>query len=452
MNKKKTILLLIVFLVIGIIIISVLLILLKSPSSLEEIQQDVLVNEKSLDDTVEVKDYFIIKNAIEKFYSNCAKLDADENDIVQYATKLSKQEWNKNKDALIEEEQKQAADVILAILDSSYINEFDINKQNIKEKFNLRNDVKVFLEKVTKISMSNSEDVISYLTSGYYVDIEESKSINFELVVNLNTLNNAYSILTEEYLKKHEYTNINKNLSFKIDNNGYNVFEDKEIEDKDIATEFFYNYKYNMLYNNEKAYSMLETSYKDKRFENLQNYKEYINDNYNNLENSVLTKYQIEENENGKKYICLDNFENYYIFNVKNIMDYDLMLDTYTIESEKFRTEYNNGSNQKKVQLNIDKFIKMINNKDYSYAYDVLDENFKNNYFKTEENFEKYIKNNFLEFSNINFEKFTQEGEIFIYQIVLSDKTSKSDKKLRMNVIMKLEEGTGFIMSFGATN
>lgn len=452
MNKKKIILFLIVFFVISIIIISVLLILLKSPSSLEKMKQDALVNKISIDDTVEIKDYFIIKNAIEKFYSNCVKLNTDENDIIQYTTRLSRQEWNKNKDALIEEEQKKAAEVILAILDSSYINEFNINKENIKGKFNLKNDVKIFLEKVTKISIYNSEDVISYLTSGYYIDIKESKIINFELVVNLNTLNNTYSILTEEYLKKHGYESLNKNIFFKIDNNGYNVFDNKEIEDNQVVSEYFYNYKYNMLYNSQKGYSILEKSYKDKRFGSLENYKKYINDNYNSLENSILTKYQIEENENGKKYICLDNFGNYYIFNVKKIMDYDLMLDTYTIESEKFKTEYNNGSNQKKVKLNIDKFIKMLNNKDYSHAYDVLDENFKNNYFKTEENFQKYIKNNLLEFNNINFEKFTEEGEIYIYQIVLSDKTLKSDKTIRMNVIMKLEEGTDFVMSFGPAN
>ena len=40
---------------------------------------------------------------------------------------------------------------------------------------------------------------------------------------------------------------------------------------------------------------------------------------------------------------------------------------------------------------NINKYIEMINNKDYTAAYSVLDETFKNNYFGTVNNLEQYI-------------------------------------------------------------
>lgn len=454
MNRNKIIKLLIFVLIIIIVIISSLLIVVNNQHSSRNVSyiQNEEENNSSLHiDTVEdEKYYFVLKQAIEKFYKNCTKMNASEKDISQYRAKLNEQEWNEYKDILLKEEQDEAKKIILAILDSNYINEYNITKDNIKNKFGINNQVDIVIDNFINIDFFYSENLLSYLVKGYCIDVETKGSKAFELIVNLDKLNNTYSICAKEYFESDNSLN-EKNL-IKIENSSYNVFENKEIEESEIAYEYFYNYKYNMLYNTEKAYYSLDEPYRDERFGTLENYKKYIKDNNNDLVNSTLTKYQIENLESSKKYICLDNFENYYVFEQKKIGVYVAMMDTYTIESDKFKKAYEEGNNQRKVKLNIDKFIKMINNKDYQHAYEVLDDNFKNNYFKSEENFKKYIKNNFLEYSNIEFENYKEEGEIFIYQIVLSDKLSKSDKKLRMNIIMKLKEGTDFVMSFGAVD
>ena len=43
---------------------------------------------------------------------------------------------------------------------------------------------------------------------------------------------------------------------------------------------------------------------------------------------------------------------------------------------------------------------------------------------------------------------FENEGETYIYRIIIYDKTGKETKAKRMTVVMKLGEGTDFVMSF----
>lgn len=40
-------------------------------------------------------------------------------------------------------------------------------------------------------------------------------------------------------------------------------------------------------------------------------------------------------------------------------MDYTVMLDTYTIDSDEFNNKYNNGSEQLKVGMNLEKIFQL---------------------------------------------------------------------------------------------
>ena len=92
------------------------------------------------------------------------------------------------------------------------------------------------------------------------------------------------------------------------------------------------------------------------------------------------------------EYVCRDKYQNLYIFRAKNPLDYTVLLDTYTITTDNFKTTYDKSSEEYKVAMNIDKWIQMINSRDYTSAYNCLDETFRNNNFGSEEAFEKYMK------------------------------------------------------------
>ena len=109
-----------------------------------------------------------------------------------------------------------------------------------------------------------------------------------------------------------------------------------------------------------------------------------------------------------------------------------------------FIEKYNNSDIQKKVALNIDKFIKGINDKNYNYSYSVLADSFKKNKYPTIISFESDMKNQIIDNCSVEYSVFSQQGSNYSYRITLkSGEESKS-----MNVIMKLGDGTNFEMSF----
>lgn len=278
------------------------------------------------------------------------------------------------------------------------------------------------------------------------------------ILVAVNNLKNDTNSNNENYIldNRYEVNAQNKRpvekTSSLAEKNQYNGFSMQAVKEESLLTKYLEDYKENALKYPEEAYNSLNEEYRKNRFGSLEKYKQYVTYNKATIENIKLSKYAINNYNDYNEYICVDQYENYYIFKVKNVMNYTLKLDTYTIPSDKFKSEYNSGNAQKKVQLNIDKFIKMINNKDYSNIYDLLDKGFKNNYFKTEEEFEKFIKEKFFEYNNVTFDKFSNEGEIYIYEITLTDKSGKNTNgKKKLNIIMKLLDDYNFVISFGST-
>ena len=128
-------------------------------------------------------------------------------------------------------------------------------------------------------------------------------------------------------------------------------------------------------------------------------------------------------------------------------MDYTVKLDTYTIITDKFKEEYANGNDNKKVIMNMDKFIQMINNKDFKSAYQVLNNTFKENNFGSEEAFKQYMKNTYYNYNNIVINDFSSENNTYICKTTITNKENEEETK-DMNIIMKLNHGTDFEMSF----
>lgn len=171
-----------------------------------------------------------------------------------------------------------------------------------------------------------------------------------------------------------------------------------------------------------------------------------MNENKNNIINNKLEKYTAEYLEDKKEYqySCIDKNGKYFIIFEKDILDYSIFLDEYTVDIPQFIEKYNNSDIQKKVALNIDKFIKGINDKNYNYSYSVLADSFKKNKYPTISSFESDMKNQIFDNCSVEYSVFSQQGSNYSYRITLkSGEESKS-----MNVIMKLGDGTNFEMSF----
>lgn len=221
--------------------------------------------------------------------------------------------------------------------------------------------------------------------------------------------------------------------------NQYNEVQYAYINDQQICNIYLTDYKSKMLKNKEEAYKVLDEEYKEKRFGNFENFKNYITKNEEKIYGIKLAKYEVNQSKNGNRYICIDQYGNYYIFKETAIMQYSIILDTYTIDLPEYIEKYNASKPSEKVAFCVDKFIKNINAENYKLAYSMLSSGFKSNYFSTLDSFEEYAKQNFLG-KEIMYNEIQNEADIYIYKVDLSGE--------ERNFNVKLGEGTNFELSF----
>lgn len=360
---------------------------------------------------------------------------------------------------------------IYSLLDYKYIDENNIKESNVTE----------YIKKYNNNSKVN-KTVEIYQSAGakyhtYYV--KHKIGINNEyFIVNMDISNNRFSIIPidqEKYeqkiIEKIEGVSPNEDA---VKANNYNVINYKYYEEEDVVNKYFQDYLENALYSTNEAFQSLDTEYRQKRFIDFNDYKDYVVKNKAQLElmcniakkqyedfsnyedyeryhaeigNNGLKQYQIRQKSGYKECICIDTNGNYYIFKIMNAMEYSLILDIYTIDMPEFIEKYNKATTMEKVGLNIQKCISAINNKDYTYVYNKLDDTFKANKYKTKQDFIKDIQNNLFDINVADEVSSTHEGNTYIYTINIKDKKNNTKTK-KMTIIMQLKEETDFVMSF----
>lgn len=156
---------------------------------------------------------------------------------------------------------------------------------------------------------------------------------------------------------------------------------------------------------------MLDINYNNKRFENFDNFKDYIRENIEEIQKSSLAKYKIQNFDDYKEYLCIDNYGNYYIFKEDSAMDYTVLLDQYTIDDEIFINQYVQKSNATKAQMNLNKFNQMLNRGDYSAAYEKLNDEFRKKYFEDEKSFKEYVLKNLFRYNQFDYKEISGQDK-----------------------------------------
>ena len=387
------------------------------------------VVEEEVKEVTDRNNYYIVSNSISEFF--------------EYVNMIS---TNPLTD-LEKEDSDFAISGLIKMLSSRYINEFEITNEKIIADYSKYINCSYNIEK-----MYVSEDTISTKAFLVEISIDDLKDNIFFIVV-IDSENGTFEIYGDDYVKKYGYDK-NKELlkDFQITNiekNTFNKIKNDNITDQDMAINYFNDYKYNILNNIEKAYNSLDEEYRNKRFGSLEEFTKYIQDNITIFRNITIEQYICDKYEDYTEYICRDQNENIYVFKETAIMNYTLQLDTYTMPTDNFIEEYENGNVEKKVTMNIGKFIDMINNFDYKSAYNVLNQSFKEKYFKTEEEFKQYMKNTYYECNAIDLKDFSNENGTYVYTCIMRNKFyDDTDPGKDINIIMRLKNGTDFEMSF----
>ena len=443
--KNIKILMIIVCTVIIILITTILLMLniKKSPAtSIDEAPVEEITYQLTQElRPVEIKnDFYVVKTCIEKFYSTYANIFNNFNSNYMLEGEALES---------IKSEQNNNITAIYNMLDEEYIKYASITKENLLNK--LSNIDEVTVEINNMYVSEQKENLYVYIVYGNLLNIKSSKNQEFSVIVKTDMKNKTFKIYLQDYVES-QYANlkIGDNIQILVEesikNDIDNVYQYNVISDETYITDIFNTYKRDLLYNKTRAYELLNTEYSTKKFGTKLNFENYIKSNIYKLGTMILSKYQKKQADGYTQYVCIDQNNNYYIFKETAVMDYTVILDTYTIDLPEFTEKYTTASDEEKVLLNIQKCFAAINDKDYNYVYNKLDQTFKNNNFKTLADFQNYINSNFFEKNEIFASNARKQNEVYLYDIKISN--SEGTSSITKTFVMQLKEGTDFVMSF----
>lgn len=434
MKTKKIIIVLSILLIGIIILLSFLLTTLNrdnEPKNSDVNDNDELFEGDSYtDETQKVEDaniFYSVSYCIQKYYNN---------KYINYDT---------YDDEMINDQKSN----LYNILDKNYIEKNNITKDNVLENVGIEKNQLEYI--ATEMNSVVGAEYSIYAVKGLIMNSETNSYIGEEFYkVIVNSANTTYSIIPIKAEDNMELSKINLSINElkPITENDDNKFIITSVNYSSLIKRYMIYYRNMALNYPQIAYQLLDEEYREKKFNNIGEFKEYIDNHKHILENLMLDQYQITNYDNYTQYIAIDTKGNYYIFKENGIMNFKIILDTYTIDLKEFIDKYDVADEQTKVGINVNKIINAINDKDYEYIYQKMDGTFKGNKFGNIETFKNYVENNFYQNNNIEFIEFSKEGDTYIYKTKITDKETDNSTAKEFVIIMKLLENRDFVMSF----
>lgn len=259
------------------------------------------------------------------------------------------------------------------------------------------------------------------------------------MILYLTAENKGYKLQTiskEEYLNR---TALEQNDTIEIQEGTYNKFEYEYIDNVKQMEIYLEDYSFQIFNNTENSYNLLNTEYKEKRFKDLQAFVQFLNEKQGQLHNIKINQYTVDEENQNKIYKGTDQYGNYYEIIEKSYMNYEIILDNYTM------LDYSNDSDENKIKLSAEKFILMLNSADYTNAYNLLEPSFKQINFPTEQDFINYVKSNFYARNIVASKGLSEDG---ICTVTIKDSISTQANKIQKQFKVIMGEGMSFTIEF----
>lgn len=439
-NKQKLIVKIMIIIAIISIVLAIILVAIKKIEEKKiqasgDLGEEINYEDVILEDVEDKVKYFTVANCITKYYNQIAP----ENPSYYGRTEEGY--------GLIVEQDKINQDNY-DLLSEEYIEKNNITVENVNDHIDRLQDNILYTPLKMKVLIG--ERVEKYVVYGFLQNTQNKFIKELYLIVNLDINNKTFSIepLNEEY-KSIEDIKVESNQDeIKIKNN--NTYKDAKINNEYVARNYFNTYKKMSLSNPQIAYQYFEEEYRKKRFVDLEGYKNYIEKNSEELSGTKIEKYSVNTYEGYTEFVCKDQYGNIYIFKETSINNFSVALDTYTIETAKFKETYKTSDDPNKVMMNIDKWFKMLNNRDYKTAYEYLDETFRNEKFDGDVRvFEEFMKQAYPKHYEVSYKKFTDEpGNLYSQMVTIKEIGLYNATEENFSIIMKLEDETNFVMSF----
>ena len=296
--------------------------------------------------------YYVVESVVNKFFEYCNLInDAGSSyAIVDEAVEET-----------LKEEKQENAKAIYSMLDSEYIQENGITQENLLAKLNIKSSVQI---DITNMYVAEQTDTLYvYFVKGVTRNKKNSELAGFSIMVKTDIKNKTFSLFLQNYIIEH-YNNIKLGDTVKIqtentiEKNDYNMYDYRDITDETYVSDLFNKFKEEIIYNPDLLYNnYLDDEYKNKKFATIETFQSYAKNNIKKHVIMKVNKYKKSKSDDSTQYICIDQNGNYYIFKEVSVMNYTVILDTYTLDLPEFIEKYDSGTDEEKVKLNINKII-----------------------------------------------------------------------------------------------
>ena len=314
-----------------------------------------------------------------------------------------------------------------------------VNELGGNNLYNIQNNVKYVVKEAYTTENRNMAKYYTYgiltIANGDYTATEQE----IYMIVYLTAENKGYMVQT---ISQEEYQNrqaLEEDDKVDITQGTYNLYEYEYINNVKQMEIYLQDYVFRVFNNTEKSYELLNEEYRNKRFGNLEQYIKFLNEKIGQLQDIKITQYNIDDSGLEKVYKGTDENGNYYQIAETAYMEYELILDDYTME------DYSKEDTEEKIKKSAQKFILMINSADYTNAYNLLDETFRNTNFPTEQDFINYVKNNWFKRNIIASKEVTDEG---ICIVTMKETLSTNSNKIQKQFRVTLGDGMKFTIQF----
>ena len=201
---------------------------------------------------------------------------------------------------------EQDADSLYNVLDPQYINQFNINKDNIISKLgkidvsNIEEEMDNYKLNIDNMFVSEYGTIGTYFVEGKIINTSTSEKISISLIVEIEITNSTYYIMPYEGVGKENIKlgkEYNTHLT-EIPNNGNNEFDYQDLDNDEYTTilNLMTNFTDKLVYDNlEDSYNLFSDEYKKARFNTLDEYNSYIKDNLEGILASSIKKYKINK-------------------------------------------------------------------------------------------------------------------------------------------------------------
>ncbi len=427
MNKIKKII--IILMIIIVIIIITILILINNEGGLFKMEAEdedlILYSENAVKKVTSDTDFYTVSNCVQQY------LDLVNDRSIYMSEEEFLEIYN---------------DSLYNILSKEYIDKNNIQINNI-DKYIDEITEKVIYVPLSINAMQQNKNLVTYIAYGFIQDINSNYKRELYTIINLDSLNSTFSVepildnnIKEIKIEKYQQGEILKNED--------NEFKYQRINAEYLSSQYLNIYKKTILARPDIAYEHLEKEYRDAKFNNIEEFKQYIDNNRNGINSARLEKYSVIRYIDYIEYICIDQNNKYYIFRQDKDNNYTVMLDNYTVDIAQFTEQYNNANYEVRCSLNIEKIRQALNNMDYKYIYNKLADNFKEQYFKNQSSFEQYVKSNFFRNNIMSYSKVDIQNNNYIFTVLITDADNIEKNAIEKTIVVQLKEGTDFVFSF----